>query len=306
MSEALAMITAVNPDSGGLPRLVEPTSVAKAEQAENSSAGSAADLGAPDAPALWYHTMDLGHGVVTPGWFDLRPIVDRMPWPDVKGKRCLDVGPWDGFLSFELERRGAAEVVATDISSPTEWDWQIGLRERGPEAMAQIAGSDPGAGFRFARDALGSRVERVESNVYDLSPDTVGTFDVVVCGSLMLHLKDPTRALEAIRSVCHGVFLSAEQISTGLTLASRRRPLARYLGGERGQWWIPNAAGHAALLRAGGFEILDSSRPYAIPIGPGHRWAGRAPPAQWVTDQIVTRGQGVPHVAALSKPLRRR
>ena len=56
---------------------------------------------------LWYHTMELGPGIVTRGWFDLRPIVERMPWPDVRGKRCLDIGTYDGFLAFELERRGA-------------------------------------------------------------------------------------------------------------------------------------------------------------------------------------------------------
>lgn len=68
---------------------------------------------------------------MTPGWFDLRPIVDRMPWPDVRGKRCLDVGTWDGFLAFELERRGAAEVVATDIESHEDWDWPPALKQRG-------------------------------------------------------------------------------------------------------------------------------------------------------------------------------
>ena len=51
---------------------------------------------------LWYHTLELGPDIVTAGWFDLRPRVDRMPWPDVRGKRCLDVGTWDGFLAFEL------------------------------------------------------------------------------------------------------------------------------------------------------------------------------------------------------------
>ena len=71
---------------------------------------------AVDAVPLWYHTLELAPGVVTPGWFDLRPIVSLLPWPDVRGKRCLDVGTYDGFLAFELERRGAAEVVATDIS----------------------------------------------------------------------------------------------------------------------------------------------------------------------------------------------
>src|SRR5437667_9938066 len=113
---------------------------------------------------LWYHTMELAPGVVTPGWFDLRGVVDSLPWPDVRGKRCLDVGPYDGFLSFELERRGAAEVLAVDIGSHEDWDWPPQMRG-GPETLAEMAGPEVGAGFRLAKDMLGSSVERVELSV---------------------------------------------------------------------------------------------------------------------------------------------
>src|SRR5690606_2603762 len=66
---------------------------------------------AVDDHPFWYHTIDVAPGVTTKGWFDLRGVVDLMPWPDVRGKRCLDIGTFDGFFAFELERRGAAEVV---------------------------------------------------------------------------------------------------------------------------------------------------------------------------------------------------
>src|SRR5919106_1834775 len=99
---------------------------------------------------LWYHTIDVAPGVTTPGWFDLRPIVDRLPWPDVRGKRCLDVGPYDGFLAFELERRGAAEVVAVDIGAHEDWDWPVRLRDRSG-ALAELAGPQVGTGFELAR-----------------------------------------------------------------------------------------------------------------------------------------------------------
>src|SRR3954447_9523899 len=142
---------------------------------------------------FWYHTIEVAPGVVTPGWFDLRPVVDRLPWPDVAGKRCLDVGTYDGFLAFELERRGASEVVATDIGGHEQWDWPEELRARGPTYLAELAGPK-GAGFEIAHEALGSRVEKVTASVYDLAPERVGTFDVVVCGSLLLHLRDPVGA----------------------------------------------------------------------------------------------------------------
>jgi tRNA (mo5U34)-methyltransferase len=267
---------------------------------------SAEARAAVDGHPLWYHTIEVAPGVDTPGWFDLRPIVDRMPWPDVRGKRCLDVGPYDGFLSFELERRGAAEVVSADIGRHSDWDWPHALRARGPSALAEITGADPGEGLRIAKELLGSRVERIELSVYDLAPERVGTFDVVVCGSLMLHLRDPLRALEAIRSVCTGRFLSAEEIRPGLTAWRSRRPLAELDGrSDLCQWWVPNAAGHVRMVKAGGFETERRVRPYAIPFGPAHPPRGRS--LRELRGRVITRlvsgGWGVPHSAVLARPL---
>jgi tRNA (mo5U34)-methyltransferase len=258
-----------------------------------------------DGRPFWYHTMELGPGVVTPGWFDLRPIVDELPWPDVRGKRCLDVGPYDGFLTFELERRGAASVVAADISHPSGWDWPVLERERGSQALAEIAGEDPGGGFRAAAQALGSSAERVECSIYDLSPERVGEFDVVVCGSLLLHLRDPLRALEALRSVCREAFLSSEQVNAALTLLSRRRPLAAFRGGAKVQWWIPNAASHRLMLQAAGFTVERTAGPYSIRLGPGHPSLGRwRPLRQNAAAVALTGSRGVPHAAILATPAR--
>lgn len=217
---------------------------------------------------LWYHTMDLGSGEVTPGWFDLRSIVAKLPWPDVRGTRCLDVGTYDGFLAFELERRGAAEVLATDIEHHEDWDWPPRARAEGPGHLAAMAGTK-GRGFEIASERLGSAVRRQWCSVYDLSPATVGTFDVVVCGCLLLHLRDPFRALEAIRSVCTGTLVSVEEIDPWLTLRSPRRP-AMALRGTRGQWSVPNAAGHSRMLHVSGFDIEARTRPFTIPYGPAH------------------------------------
>jgi tRNA (mo5U34)-methyltransferase len=257
-----------------------------------------------ESPPLWYHTIELAPGVVTPGWFDLRPIVDTMPWPDVRGKRCLDVGTYDGFLAFELERRGAEEVVATDISDPSGWDWPLITRERGTQAVATAAGGKTGMGFEIARRALGSSVERVETSVYDLNGLDLGTFDVVVCGSLLLHLRDPVRALEAIRGVCDGAFLSAETVQLGLTLLHRRRPVAELKGDRNCQWWIPNVAGHRRMIAAGGFRIDEARRPYAIPFGPGHPASERPLERlrQRTLTRLVTGRVGVPHSAVLARP----
>jgi tRNA (mo5U34)-methyltransferase len=260
---------------------------------------------------LWYHSIEVAPGVVTPGWFDLRPTVDQLPWPDVRGKRCLDVGTYDGFFAFELERRGAMEVVATDIADHELWDWPPRVRARGVDYLRTVAGPKKGIGFEIARELLGSSATLEQVNVYDLSPETVGEFDVVVCGSLLLHLRDPLRALAAIRSVCVGHFLSTTQVDLRPWLY-RRRPLVRLDGmSPLCQWWLPNAAGHRQMVRAAGFEVELDSRLYSIPFGESHpsTSVSGAPlarkPKQLVVKLarlVLTGRDGAPHHALLARP----
>jgi tRNA (mo5U34)-methyltransferase len=242
--------------------------------------------------------------VTTPGRFDTRSVVDRMPWPEIAGKRCLDVGTYDGFLAFEMERRGAAEVVAIDIDDHRRWDWPPDVRATGGENLERLAGPEKGRGFRIAAKALGSSVTRLPLSVYDLDPEAVGRFDVVVMGSLLLHLRDPLRALEAIRGVCDGFFMSADEIDLPLTVAHRRLPTARLNGvGEMCQWWVPNAAGHRRMIRSAGFDILRTTRPYTEPYGVAHpRLRGLKHGAHRLLQRALTNGPGVPHAAVLARP----
>ena len=208
---------------------------------------------------LWYHTIELRSGVVTPGWFDLRGVIGELPWPDVTGKRCLDIATYDGHLAFELERRGAAEVVATDIVDHHLWD-HLPRERHGAIQYLEAVGGKKGRGFEIARDALGSRVDRRFINVYDLDPVDIGTFDVVTCGSLLLHLRDPLRALERIRSVCTGTFLSVEAIDPVASLLHRKRPML-WLNGDDAQWLVPNGAAHVHMLHVAGFDVQRTTRP---------------------------------------------
>ena len=257
------------------------------------------------AHPAWYHTLELAPGVVTPGWFDHRSIVDGLPWPDVRGKRCLDVGTFDGFYAFEMERRGAAEVVAVDVADHEQWDWPPDVRAVGQHWMDNWKGVDFGGGFRLAKEALGSNVERVEISVYDLNPERLGEFDVVVSGTLLLHLRDPIAAVEAIRSVCRSWYLTADQINLRLSVTARKMEVARLIGwGPAVQWWEPNCAGHRQLLFAGGFEVERTVGPYCLPFGVSHPPRGR----QWrvlatsAFRRLMAGGNGVPHQAVLARP----
>jgi tRNA (mo5U34)-methyltransferase len=273
----------------------------------NDKIPSLSDLQAQiDSVPLWYHTMELSPGVVTRGWFDLRPIVNHLPWPDVKGKRCLDIGTYDGFLAFEMERRGASEVVATDIASHNDWDWPVVLRDRGGAELAKMAGPEKGVGFQIAASAFKSTVQKKEISIYDLSPASIGVFDVVVCGSLLLHLRDPIRALEAVRSVCRGKFMSCEQVDMGLSLLAPHRPAAR-LNHDLPlcQWWIPNVVGHRQMLVSGGFEVIEAGKPYVLPHGLSHpRPDGSLRTRVTMALRRAWAGQrwGVPHAAVVARP----
>jgi tRNA (mo5U34)-methyltransferase len=265
---------------------------------------AAADARAAIASSrLWYHTIEVAPGVVTPGWFDLRPVLDRLPWPDVHEKRCLDVGTYDGHLAFELERRGAAEVVATDLADHEQWDIPPRLRAKGSALLDEIAG-EKGRGFEIARSLLGSSVERELINVYDLAPERIGTFDVVVCGSLLLHLRDPMRGLAAIRSVCRSQLMSCEQVRIATSALHPRKPVFVFEGTtDLTQWFVPNVAAHRAMLHAAGFEIQSDGPTYAVPFGPAHppRSRGLGALLTATMRRIALGGTGVPHHALLGQ-----
>src|SRR4029453_10445970 len=70
----------------------------------------------------WYHTIDLGDGLVTPGDYDFRDRMSEYPFPaDMSGQTVLDVGSATGFFAFEFERRGA-DVVSVELPSIADWD----------------------------------------------------------------------------------------------------------------------------------------------------------------------------------------
>jgi tRNA (mo5U34)-methyltransferase len=214
----------------------------------------------------WYHTLELEPGVLTPGWFDTRQVLARLPIPEsLAGRRCLDIGTFDGFWAFELEKRGAAEVVAIDVLDPAGWDWPAGSEAHVVEAIG--ARKARGAGFELAREQLGSKVQRIERSVYELDPAQDGQFDFVYLGSLLLHLRDPIGALTRVRAVCRGELLLVDAIDPAL--ARRRTPLASLDGVGRPWWWKPNPAALARMLEASGFTPLGAPARFRMPYGAG-------------------------------------
>jgi tRNA (mo5U34)-methyltransferase len=256
------------------------------------------------ASQSWYHSLELSPGEVTPGWFDLRAVPAKLPLPaSLAGRRCLDVGTFDGFWAFEMERRGG-QVHAVDVIDPYAWDWPVDRPDAVVAALAER--KHGGDGFETARAALGSQVTREERSVYELSPDTTGTFDFVYVGSLLLHLRDPVGALTAAASVCRGELLLLDAIDPLLTRVFPRLPVASLDGRERPWWWWPNLAALERMALAAGLESV--SAPVRLRMPPG-----RGQPRPALRRTLRTRAGrrayasatlGDPHAALLLRPRR--
>lgn len=217
------------------------------------------------ASVTWYHSLPLPFGLVTPGSFDNLDELARVPFPkSLAGRRCLDVATADGFWAFEMERRGASEVLAIDVA-PDRLDWP-GRAASDHGAIRTDGASLPG-GFAIAHEALGSNVRWRELSVYELDPDDVGRFDFVFIGSVLGHLRDPVRALAAIRGVLQGELLSVDMLSAPLTILHPRHAMALVAAEDWPLWWVPNLQGYRRLFAAAGLSVLASGRPFFLKRG---------------------------------------
>lgn len=220
------------------------------------------DLSRKVRSIAWYHTIELPGGIVTPGQFDHRELVQNYGFPaSLEGKRALDVATFNGFWAFHMESLGA-EVVAIDLDDPRDWDFPEPVAK---ELRATESGEERiGSGFEVAHEALGSKVRRIGRSVYDLDPETDGTFDFVHCGDVLVHLRDPLRALERIRAVTTGELL----LSDGIDLVPRGGswgPPIQYLGGwDDVVWWVPSLDALAQLVIDAGFRDVKVNTVYNL------------------------------------------
>ncbi len=235
---------------------------------EAATEGSEA-LAAAVAALEWYHTIELPGGVVTPGLFDLRPFLGHYPIPErLDGMRVLDVATFDGFWAFEMEKRGAAEVVCIDIGSFEELDLAPSVRRR----MSAEDLRPTGAGFRLCHEALGSRVQRELCNVYDLSPERLGTFDFVFLSDLLLHLNNPVRALQRVCSVTGGEAVIVDVYNPVLP-----GHLISYEGGSvECTWWSFGLEALTRMVEDAGFDEVERVGEFPTGYRDGESWIWHA------------------------------
>jgi tRNA (mo5U34)-methyltransferase len=190
----------------------------------------------------WWHSFELPDGSQITGVCGLETLKDRIsqfPIPqDLRGKRVLDIGAWDGWFSFEMERRGA-EVLAID-----NWD--------NPR-------------FHEMHAILNSRVEYRQFDMYDLTPQRVGQFDIVLFMGVLYHLKHPLLALERVCALTKELaavdsFVLREDHRPGEQV--EQRPIMEFyendeFGGQTDNWIGPSVPCLLAMCRAAGFARVE-------------------------------------------------
>ncbi len=188
----------------------------------------------------WFHKIDLGNGVITPGVDDTPTKLAQVHFPeDLSGQSVLDIGAWDGFFSFEAERRGASRVVAMDGGV-----WRV------PEIGRR--------GFNYAHKALNSKVETVEMEVLDVSPEHPGVFDVVLFLGVLYHMPHPLLSLLRVGAITGKQLI----LETHVDLLDVNRPAIAYYPEDEcacdpTNWCGPNGPALETMLRTAGFQKIQ-------------------------------------------------
>jgi len=189
----------------------------------------------------WYHTIDLGNGIKTKGKSETSTLLKNIKLDDdLTGKTVLDIGAWDGFFSFEAEKRGAKKVLAVDSYSWNGSGW----------------GSK--AGFNLAKKVFNSKVEDMEVEVLDISPQKMGTFDVVLFLGVLYHMINPLLALEKVASVTKEKLI----LETAVDMLGTNRPVIAFYPKDEVKkdltnWCGPNPQAVIAMLEHVGFKKVE-------------------------------------------------
>jgi tRNA (mo5U34)-methyltransferase len=253
----------------------------------------------------WYHSIDLGDGVVTKGASAQDKGAEILP--DVRGRSVLDIGAWDGKYAFLAEQAGADRVVALD-----HYAWGMDFAARGAywaECIATGAFPDqsrdetdfwlpdlPGRrSFEFAAATLGSKVEPVVADFQTSDLDELGTYDVVLYLGVLYHMKEPLTALERVRAVTKEVAV-IESEAVHFQGLDHEALLQFYAGSslriDFGNWFVPTIEAVHNMCRAAGFaEVRTVVGPPAAPDPPT---TTATPPRPGLRERVARRVAGTP------------
>jgi tRNA (mo5U34)-methyltransferase len=226
-----------------------------------------------DSPGYWFHSIDLGQGVVTKGLKSAEQLsreLEKCALPNLVGKSVLDIGSLDGYFAFAAERLGAARVVALDYYSwcmdmAKAYAYWLECRQREiipkdfEEQTENWRPNDlPGKkGFDIACKARSSKVESKVADFMEVDLTSLGTFDVVLYLGVLYHMKHPLLSLQRLASVTRSVAI----IETEAVVVPGKEHLAmcefyetNEMYGDVSNWWAPNAKALVGMCRVAGFR----------------------------------------------------
>ena len=219
---------------------------------------------------FFYHTMEIPAYGVVPGLWDLRGgTADYLGRVNFSGKRVLEFGPANGFLTFEMEALGA-NIVCCELSEDQPWDV---VPYAGIDVQRELAARREhlrrlNNAFWLAHELLDSEATVIYSRAYDF-PSDVGPFDIALFGSILLHLRDPFLALQRGLAVTTETVIVTDmrtrydlrfaQALKGLLPRKLRRPGMHFIpdygtGFPRDTWWRLNPEIVVQFLGILGFE----------------------------------------------------
>ncbi|HEU0008073.1 MAG TPA: DUF1698 domain-containing protein [Terriglobia bacterium] len=220
----------------------------------------------------WYQHFELPNGLRTgngqePGydakarWNLIEPHVPA----DVAGKTVLDLGGNAGFFSIQMKLRGASRCVLVDPF--VEFNWQA----------------------RFAAAQFGVELEIINEDAHTYCLTTEERFDYVIFLGLLYHLKYPGLVLDRLAEMTkHRIYIQSHIIGSEADRYQNKANYERSLddpllddpaypklmfvenlyNGDVTNWWIPNYAALASLVRSAGLKILDRPHPQVIVAEP--------------------------------------
>jgi tRNA (mo5U34)-methyltransferase len=212
---------------------------------------------------FWWHEIDLGDGVVTPGKYPSRYLETLVKeFPDLEGKSVLDIGAWDGYYSFRAEELGAARVLAVDkpiwTSTLTpDWKYKDIINNNGSDLQGK-------RGFDIAHALKGSKVESLVSEIMELSSDRIGTFDVVLFLDVWYHLEDPWTSIKKLSELANETVVASTHAI--FTKGLEDRALLEFFDGDLyddpSNWFAFNLKSINKMFKTAGFRKIEVKSKY--------------------------------------------
>jgi len=213
----------------------------------------------------WYHGYDFTRSVpqIEPDYYLEHDLHHFLLPEDMAGKSFLDIGTASGFFSFEMEKRGAVDVVSFDLAPDEEPD-QIpyhhlhDLRAHNTTHRQMLRRS-----YWYAHKQHQSKARAAYGTLHAM-PNWLGAYDVTLIGSVLQHLRDPFLAIqEADKHTKHTLIISEAYCdSMDPVLLFQAQP--EESKPQFWTWWTFSSAFLVNAMKVLGYRDIEISKPFQL------------------------------------------